>query len=237
MATHPTRAQIEAKIGFGLDALAHCSYDAASSTPASRIFALRAGVVLNDNVVTVVNAATLTLTASTTNYIEVDPATGALSFNTTAFTAGRIPLYTVATGTTTFNTITDCRSGLRRSGASGGGNADPSFAVSFRGKPDPGEVLLDYVVPVGATFNLTTAAAGDSRGAVTTNPTASAVFKIQKNLADVGTVTVSTGGAFTFAITSSPEVYVAGNRLTILAPATQDATMADGAFSLKGLAT
>jgi hypothetical protein len=42
---------------------------------------------------------TLTLSASATNYIQQNPTTGAVSTNTSAFTAGYIRLYTVVTGT------------------------------------------------------------------------------------------------------------------------------------------
>ena len=41
---------------------------------------------------------TITLAASTTNYIEASATTGAIDSNTTGFTAGEIPLYTIVTG-------------------------------------------------------------------------------------------------------------------------------------------
>lgn len=53
---------------------------------------------------------TLTLSASTTNYIECDPSTGVVSKNTTAFTAGRIPLYSVVTDASTVTSYIDRRS-------------------------------------------------------------------------------------------------------------------------------
>jgi hypothetical protein len=61
-----------------------------------------------DGVLTQIANGTLSLTASTTCYIEVDR-TGTVSFNTTGFTAGRIPLYTVITGTSTVTSYTDWR--------------------------------------------------------------------------------------------------------------------------------
>jgi len=51
----------------------------------------------------------LALTASTTNYVEIDGA-GTASFNTTGFTDGRIPIASVVTGGSTITTITDNRS-------------------------------------------------------------------------------------------------------------------------------
>lgn len=51
---------------------------------------------------------TVTLTASTTNYVEANNA-GTVSKNTTGFTAGSIPLYSVETGTATITSYTDYR--------------------------------------------------------------------------------------------------------------------------------
>lgn len=51
---------------------------------------------------------TVALTASQTNYVEVDH-TGAVSVNTTAFSAGRAPLYKVVTNTTTVTSYEDHR--------------------------------------------------------------------------------------------------------------------------------
>jgi hypothetical protein len=51
---------------------------------------------------------TLALTASTTCYIEVNPA-GTVSFNTTGFTAGNIALYSVVTGASTVTSYLDYR--------------------------------------------------------------------------------------------------------------------------------
>lgn len=53
---------------------------------------------------------TVLLTASTTNYIEAHESTGAVSVNTSGFTAGKIALYQVVTGTTTVTSYTDRRS-------------------------------------------------------------------------------------------------------------------------------
>ena len=68
------------------------------------------GMMLVDGVLTAIanNAAALVLSASTTNYVEATRA-GVVSKNTTAFTAGSIPLYTVVTGASTVTSYTDNR--------------------------------------------------------------------------------------------------------------------------------
>ena len=68
------------------------------------------GTMLVDGVLTAIsnNAAALALTASTTNYVEATRA-GVVSKNTTAFTPGSIPLYTIVTGASTVTSYTDQR--------------------------------------------------------------------------------------------------------------------------------
>lgn len=68
------------------------------------------GTMLVDGVLTAIsnNAAALALTASTTNYVEATRS-GVVSKNTTAFTPGSIPLYTIVTGASTVTSYTDQR--------------------------------------------------------------------------------------------------------------------------------
>lgn len=69
------------------------------------------GTMIVDGVVTQIannNTTGITLSASTTNYIEADRS-GALTKNTTGFTPGRIPLYIAVTNATTITSYTDCR--------------------------------------------------------------------------------------------------------------------------------
>jgi len=65
-----------------------------------------------DGVLTAVANGTLTLAASSTNYVEATRA-GVVSSNTTGFTAGRIPLYTVVTGASTVTSYSDLRAPWR----------------------------------------------------------------------------------------------------------------------------
>jgi hypothetical protein len=62
---------------------------------------------------------TLTLAASTTNYVQANPSTGAITSNTTGFTSGYVQLYTIVTGATTVTSYTDLRQAIGAAGASG----------------------------------------------------------------------------------------------------------------------
>lgn len=65
---------------------------------------------------------TITLGASTTTYIEANATTGAVTSNTSAFTAGRIPLYTVVTNASQATSYLDYRSYQPSAVAAGGGS-------------------------------------------------------------------------------------------------------------------
>lgn len=71
---------------------------------------------------------TVTLTASTTNYVYADNATGAVSVNTTGVPGSKIPLYTVVTGATTVTSYTDVRS-YAPSAIVGGATSEPANTV------------------------------------------------------------------------------------------------------------
>lgn len=66
------------------------------------------GRLLVDGVLTAIANGTVALSASTTNYVESTRA-GVVSKNTTAFTPGSLPLYTIVTGTATVTSYTDER--------------------------------------------------------------------------------------------------------------------------------
>lgn len=101
----------------------------------------------------------------------------------------------------------------------------------FTTKPTDSEILLLFVAEQSMTFadNFS-----GSRGSCGTNPTSSFVMDVQKNGASVGSITISTGGAFTFNTTGTTVTLAAGDVLKIVAPATADATCANVAISLKG---
>ena len=80
-----------------------------ASTTAGLTWGFYGGTILVDGVLTQLANGTVALTASATNFVERTRA-GVVSKNTTAFTAGQIPLYTVVTGASTITSYTDHRS-------------------------------------------------------------------------------------------------------------------------------
>ena len=100
------------------DLAANAVFDAASpaatygrrmSTTTGLVWGYYGGKVQLAGAVTSIANGTVTLTASTTNYVEAHPETGAVSKNATGFTPGYLPLYTVVTGAATISSYTDQR--------------------------------------------------------------------------------------------------------------------------------
>jgi len=111
----------------------------------------------------------------------------------------------------------------------------PIFPVSgVGGKPSAGQLVGIYTA--GASFIFpANFASPNSYGTVGTNPTATATYSVYKNGSLIGTIAVSTSGVFTFATSGGVSVtFNAGDRLTIVAPGSQDATMQDVGITLVG---
>lgn len=104
----------------------------------------------------------------------------------------------------------------------------------FTATPTASEVLAMHVVTQAITIpaNFGTP---DSKGAVGTNPTASFALDVKKNGSSIGTITISTGGAFTFATGSGTAKSVSvGDVIQVVAPSTPDTTVANVAITLVG---
>lgn len=84
-------------------------------------FYYKAGKVRNDSTITETPAGHITLTGDQTNYVEVAPATGAVSANTTGFTSGQIPLYQTVTDADSITSVTDQRTWTAAGTGGGGG--------------------------------------------------------------------------------------------------------------------
>lgn len=91
-------------------------------------YAYFGGKIKNDNVVTLVSAGSVALTASSTNFVEVDT-NGAVSANTNGFTSGRVPMAIVVTGEAAITSVADRRTMVSTGSGSGATNvySDPAY--------------------------------------------------------------------------------------------------------------
>lgn len=89
--------------------LASAEFDEDPATTTGLTFGYLAGSMRNGATIYDLAANTVALAASATNYVELDPATQAISVNQVGFTAGRIPLRELVTDATTITTDTDRR--------------------------------------------------------------------------------------------------------------------------------
>ena len=84
------------------------SFGRRQSTTSGLTWGYYGATITVDGALTQIANSTVALTASTTNYVEATRA-GVVSKNTTGFTAGSIPLYSVVTGAATVTSYTDYR--------------------------------------------------------------------------------------------------------------------------------
>jgi hypothetical protein len=115
--------------------------------------------------------------------------------------------------------------------------AGQTFSVlvsgSYSGRPAASLALQRYVFAAPATIP---AGLSGSRGTAVTSATATTTFIIQKNSINVGTMVFApstTTAAFTM---GAATVFNAGDVLTIVAPAIPDATLANLAWTIMGIA-
>lgn len=105
------------------------------------------------------------------------------------------------------------------------------FTGFYPGKPAASAIVMR--VPVGRAFTFP-ADMASSKGLAVAGATASATFSLKKNGTQFATM-VFAAGAATATFTASPATsFAVGDILEISAPATQDATLADVGFYLKG---
>lgn len=111
-------------------------YGRRAVTTAALTWGYYGGTVSIGGAPTQIGNGTVTLAASTTNYVEADPATGAVSVNQTGFTSGHTPLYTVVTGASTVSSYTDLRV------LGGGGGSGTVKSVNTKAPDGAGAVTL-----------------------------------------------------------------------------------------------
>jgi len=94
------------------------------------VFGFYGATILVDGVLTVIANSTVLLTGSATNFIQATRA-GVVSANTSAFTAGQIPLFEATTSASAITTLTDRRAWV-----------EPSWVGSFLSKAFPSDANL-----------------------------------------------------------------------------------------------
>ncbi len=114
----------------------------------------------------------------------------------------------------------------------GGAVKNPAYVSgAFAGRPGAGQVVQRFIFATAVTFP---AGLAGSYGTAGTAATAGASFTLAKNGTNVGTMAwaaAATSAAFTM---SAATAFAGGDVLTITAPGTQDATLADLAWTLAG---
>lgn len=92
-------------------------YGRRASTSSALTWGYYGGNLLVAGAVVSIANGVLTLAASTTNYVEANATTGAVTSNTSGFTAGRIKLYSIVTGSGTVTSYIDYRTAGAGSGS------------------------------------------------------------------------------------------------------------------------
>lgn len=108
------------------------------------------------------------------------------------------------------------------------------FGFFFTTTPTSSEVLCLHVAPVAFTIPANFSSP-NSVGNCATSPTSSFAIDVQRNGSTIGTITIGTGGSFTFATSSGTSKSITvGDVLKFVAPSSADATCANVAISIQG---
>jgi hypothetical protein len=120
-------------------------------------------------------------------------------------------------------------------GNAGGEDIGPyDIGVYFPGQPGAGVTLLQLVAP--RAFTLPAGLTG-SQGYAGTAPTAQADLDIRKNGTSIGTITFAAAASTASFSFASEVTLVAGDRLAVIAPGSQDASLANISITFKGTRT
>jgi hypothetical protein len=107
------------------------------------------------------------------------------------------------------------------------------IGVFLAGLPTASQLLLRYALPVAVDF--ADDFASSSRGSASAAATAQTDYDVKKNGSSVGTIRYAAAATTpTFITTGGTVSFAAGDVLSIVAPASPDATLADADFTLMG---
>ncbi|TIN78349.1 hypothetical protein [Mesorhizobium sp.] len=106
----------------------------------------------------------------------------------------------------------------------------------FAGQPTSSQILAR--IPIVTAITIPANMVGSVGFTPAANPTASFAMDVQDDGGSIGTVTISTGGAYSFATTSgTAKAVAAGSLITVVAPVTPDATVDGIQFGIKATET
>ena len=137
--------------------LANFEYDPTLSPGLN--FRVQGGVIRNQTGVAIKSAATLTLVANTTNYVQVDP-NGAINRAAGSFTAGHIPLFEVTTNATVPTSILDRRTlfiselGTNYTPTDASQSAKGVIEIATNGEAQVGTDAVRAITPASLTYVL-----------------------------------------------------------------------------------
>ncbi len=189
-------------------------YGRRAQTSGGLVWGYYGGTAAVAGVPTQIANGTITLTASATNYVEADPATGAVSANTTGFTAGRIRLHSVVTGASTVTSYADLRT-------VGGGVTSVTASNGVRTVTGSAITATDTIegdLPINAQAGTSYAVVTGDRGKAVTFNNASAIA-----------ATIPAAGSTGFPSGWYAELVNLGNGVVTLTPTT---STIDGISSL-----
>jgi len=113
-----------------------------------------------------------------------------------------------------------------------GAIAGPAYVSgSWSGSPAASQIIERYIFATPVNFP---AGLAGSYGGAATAATSTATFSIQRNGTAIGTMTFAAAATTASFIMTSATSFAAGDVLTITAPATPDATLANLAWTLSG---
>jgi hypothetical protein len=104
-----------------------------------------------------------------------------------------------------------------------------AYDVAFFIPDKPNDNVNGLIFTAVRAFKLPSGLSG-SQGSVGTVPTSAATLTIKKNASTIGTINVAITGAVTFTF-SSDVSFAAGDKLVVVTPTPQDATLADVAVT------
>lgn len=176
---------------------------------------------------------TLTLSASSTNYVEANASTGAVTSNTSGFTGGRIPLYTVVTGASTITSWTDLRNWQPTAVGAVPGSIPYDVAMFMPGiQTSASQIMARIIFNRAVSFP---SGSGTFAASANKAATGSTTFTIRKNGSSIGTLVWAGAGTVPTVTFSSTTAFAVGDVLSITGPAVADATLADISVTMSGL--